>query len=440
MLNYFRKIKSRHYVILILVVSIYTCSAMCTSRHDQDDSTAIHDSYGNAFAGTAACISCHRAIGRTHSLTAHYLDSRPAAAGYIKGSFDSGRNRITYENGTRVLLEHKGNAFFQTTIQKDGRQSRSEQFGVVIGSGRKGQTYLYWNDARLFQLPVSYFSPTDSWCNSPGYRPDAPYFDRQVPAYCLECHATYAGTVFRSKTDLGDRLDSNRIVYGINCEKCHGPGAAHVAFQTAHPEEKTGKYIINARLLSRQQRLDACALCHSGARSLMKPAFSFRVGDTLNQFSLPKYDMDSAETLDVHGNQYGLLTSSRCFRQSQMDCSSCHNPHVNEANNPKLFSQRCMTCHNPAAHNTCTVKPAPGLVLSDNCIDCHMPALPSQKIVLTLAASPSRPGNPTGAAGLSASSEPISNLVRTHHIAIYPAATATRPRLTFSGRPPDSSP
>ena len=69
-----------------------------------------------------------------------------------------------------------------------------------------------------------------------------------------------------------------------------------------------------------------------------------------------------------------------------------------------------MTCHNAPAHNTCTMPPTPGLVLSDNCIDCHMPTLPSQKIVLALS-------------NVADTGRAISNLVRTHRIAIYTGST-----------------
>ena len=56
---------------------------------------------------------------------------------------------------------------------------------------------------------------------------------------------------------------------------------------------------------------------------------------------------------------------------------------------------------------TCKMLPSPGLVLSNNCIDCHMPLLPSQKIVMAL----------------SNGSQSVHNLVRTHRIAIYPEST-----------------
>ena len=406
MLKYFRRIKNRHYIILALSLVIFCCNQMCTTPHKNDDDALIFDSYGQAFAGSAACQSCHADIYKTHIGTAHYRDSRPAAAEYIKGSFDSGRNHFLYPNGTDVMMEHTKNGYFETAF-RNGREYTSKPIDIVIGSGRKGQSYLYWDEGKLFQLPVSYFTPTDSWANSPGYSDDSAKFNRRIPASCMECHGTYAKTLFLGQNDLGDNFDKSQIIYGIDCEKCHGPGTEHIEYHKTHPGETVGKYIVNTGKLSRQQQLDACALCHSGSRYPMKPPFSFKAGDKLDEFSQAKYMLDSVSTLDVHGNQYGLLTSSKCFKQSGMTCSSCHNTHVNEAGSTQLFSQRCMTCHNGIAHNTCKMPATPGLVLSANCIDCHMPTLPSHKIVLTL----------------SELSRTIPNLVRTHRIAIYPEST-----------------
>jgi hypothetical protein len=360
---------------------------------------------GPAPAGSASCVSCHREICSSHQATAHYLSSSPAAAGLIKGSFRSGRNRIVYNEHMEVRLEKKGDRFFQTAYF-NGTLYESESFDVVIGSGRKGQSFLYWDSVRLFQLPVSYYKPADSWCNSPGYPTNIVYFNKQVTGECMECHATSARLL-----PLENGFDKNSIVYGIDCERCHGPGDAHVAWHTAHPGEKEGREIISTRHLGRQQRLDACALCHSGFRKEVQPAFSFRVGDDLEKFSTSDYIVDSAGTLDVHGNQYGLLTTSKCFRgAAEMDCSSCHNVHRDEFGQEALFSQRCMSCHAPAGsagqgalRHGCSFAALKELKLENNCIDCHMPALPSQKILLQL----------TG------SSRPVHDLVRTHHIGIY---------------------
>ena len=357
------------------------------------------------FIGSAACQACHAAIYADHIHTAHYLDSRPAAAEFIKGSFKGDKSRFVLNDHMEVRMEKKAGRFYQTSLL-NGTPTESEAFGIVIGSGRKGQTYLYWDGNRLFQLPVSYFVPLDSWCNSPGYPRNFAYFGKQIHGQCMECHGTYAKTA--ELEGQGTVFDSTSILYGIDCERCHGPASLHVAWQTAHPTERTGKYIINTRQLPRQRRLDACALCHSGFRNQQIPSFTFQPGDTLDNFSTAKYDTAATATLDVHGNQYGLLTASKCFRMSdQLDCSSCHNPHVNEHGKMELYSQRCSTCHGGAGQHSCSLPQVKTMGLTSNCIDCHMPALPSNAITLQL----------SGEARL------VHDLVRTHRVAVYPDAT-----------------
>jgi hypothetical protein len=409
--NHSKKIKKQYYTVLGLLTIIYLANVMCLPAGQPIQGKSVQAKSvggpdGGSFAGSITCLSCHKAIYESHIHTAHYRTSSPASKESIKGSFEAGKNHFVYNKWTEVVLEEKDYAFWQTAYL-NGAEYQREPFDIVIGSGRKGQTYLYWQNEKLFQLPISYYTPLDSWCNSPGYSANFVKFNRQIPAHCIECHGTFAKT--ENTAAEGTLFTGRQIIYGVDCERCHGPGAEHVAYHKDHPGEKRGKYIINAKLLDRQQRLDACALCHSGIREEIKPAFSFQVGDKLDAFSVPQYHADSLSTLDVHGNQYGLLLSSKCFQRSgQMDCSSCHNVHVNEVNSPQLFSQRCMNCHNEPAHNTCTMPAVKELKLVNNCIDCHMPALPSQKIFLQL----SDPAKSTP------------DLVRTHRIGIYPASAA----------------
>ena len=395
----FAHLKKQFFLILAIAVCIFAASFFSTgSKSVQHTFSSITDT---GFAGSKTCQSCHRDIYEKHVFTAHYLSSGPSTAQYIKGSFDDGKNHFTYNKFMEVELTKSNDSFFQTSMINNV-PLQSESIDIVIGSGRKGQTYLYWKDDRLFQLPVSYYTPLDAWCNSPGYTSAMIRFDRPIPARCIECHGTYAS--FTTDDNRATYFNKASIIYGVDCERCHGPSAQHVAWHTSHPNEKTSRYTINPKLLNRQQRLDACALCHSGLRKEIKPAFSFMEGDKLEDYSEPTYSNDSAAALDVHGNQYGLLTSSKCFKMSQMDCSSCHNVHQEEINQPAVYSKRCMNCHNDASHNFCTFKPTDGLTLGDNCIDCHMPVFASQKIFLQLN-DPSR-------------STP--DFVRTHHVGIYP--------------------
>jgi len=383
-----------------LLAGVCLLAVVCTSRREAEP---IRNIYGEAFAGSEACRSCHRAIYDSFMATAHFHDSRPATAATIKGSFRSDSNRFVYGRDIEVRMERRDSGFYQVATH------RSEAFGVVIGSGRRGQSYLYWSGEKLYQLPVSYFTPLHVWVNSPGFTADSPVFGRRVPAQCLECHATQATRVVNPSKEYGDFFDSTKIVYGITCERCHGPGARHIAFHQENPGQHAGVYILNAGRLSRRQQLDACALCHSGSRYPLKPAFTFRVGDSLDEFSQAKYTPTAVSTLDVHGNQYGLLTASKCFRFSDITCGTCHAVHQRQENDLKAYSMRCMNCHNGKDHPSCTMPATKGLVLADNCIDCHMPVLPSQRIRLELSNTAD-----TGRV--------VANLVRTHRIAVYPDA------------------
>jgi hypothetical protein len=358
------------------------------------------DNAQNPYAGSASCRSCHKDIYDTHILTAHYRDSRPALEKFIKGSFAKGKNRFRLNKFTELVMEKTDSGFFQTAYI-NGVPFKKEAFGMVIGSGRKGQSYLYREGNRMFQLPISWYAPLNIWCNSPGYNTMIAYFGKSITGRCIECHGTYARTTI--EPDGGTSFDSGSIIYGIDCERCHGPAAAHVDFQLKHPDEKKAAFVINPKKLSRELQLDACALCHSGFRKEKLPPFSFLTGDRLEDFSTPDYTEDKSATLDVHGNQLGLLSSSKCFKSSQMDCSSCHNVHRNEVHDPVLFSSRCMNCHRENGSGACTFNPPAGLVLGRNCVDCHMPLLPSRKIFLQ-------------------SDDPeksTSDLVRTHRIAVY---------------------
>jgi len=389
----------RYIILSSIIVLIILGSVMCTTTQPVMKTQTIELPGGNAFASAAACQSCHQDIYNDTRHTAHFLTSSLPDAAHIKGSFAYGKNRFAYSDKMEVVMNHFGNKFYQTAYV-DGVTTQKEAFGMVIGSGRMGQTYLYWSGDHLFQLPISYFTPINDWANSPGYAISYIRFNRPVPANCIECHGTYAAA--QVMPDNSTVYNKQKIIYGVDCERCHGPGAAHVAYHAAHPADKVAQYIVNTAHLDRQLKLDACALCHSGIRDPLQPPFSYQVGQPLNAYSTER---PSNGELDVHGNQYGLLTASKCFQLSQMDCGSCHDVHKDEAKNARLFSQRCLNCH--AKKDTCSFRPENGLVLSDNCIDCHMPAKASAKITFKMAAGKAA----------------IPDLVRTHRVGIYAAET-----------------
>ncbi len=411
MIKLFR-LHSRLTIIIGFLIVVILLLSRCISHVDKPP--LITNNKGEYFAGSASCAGCHKNIYDSCVLTAHYLSSRLADSHSIKGSFEQGKNVFIFGDAI-VAMEKNDSGFYQNEYARRFEnyttryeQINSKRFDIVIGSNTKGQSYLYWNMKRLYQLPISYFTVTKSWCNSPGY-PYAAVYNRSVTARCLECHSTYA-KIIGNQDKIPEQLNSNQIIYGITCEKCHGAAAKHVAYQIQHPEATTAKYIINTAKLSQQQNLDLCALCHSGSSlHKTKPSFSFTAGkDIVNNFTMDSTPID-ARNVDVHGNQYGLLRASQCFKKSEeMTCNTCHNTHHEERGNIILFSQRCLSCHNTQEAVACPLTARLSTtVINQNCIDCHMPLIASKSISVSL------PGDT-----LTKSAN-----VRSHYISVYSEET-----------------
>jgi len=352
------------------------------------------------FAGSESCASCHKNIYESHIHTPHYLTTRPASAEYILGSFEPGKNRYAYDSNVVVVMEKSDSGYYQVGYFK-GHPGISKRFDIVVGSGSKGQTYINRYKNRMYQLPVSYFSAADRWANSPQYPTRPVLFNRPITSRCLECHTTFAHKI-SAAGHIPEDFDP-KIIFGVDCEKCHGPAARHVEFQTQNPKDTTAKYILNPAVFSRQQNLDLCGLCHGGKLKNTKPSFEFVSGDKLTDYFSKDTTVVNPENIDMHGNQLGLLKASKCFRMSEMTCTTCHNPHENERGKIELFSQRCLTCHGKGHKSTCKMTASIGPVINSNCIDCHMPKKPSRIITELL------PGD----------KKPTAAMVRSHLIAIY---------------------
>jgi Cytochrome c554 and c-prime len=317
------------------------------------------------FVGDAACAQCHREKVDSFRQTAHYLTSRLPTKDSILGNFAPGANSITTSNpDLSFRMDEKQNGFFQTAVQGIAPYTieRSERFDFVVGSGGKGQTYLYWKGDELFQLPVSYWAEL-GWVNSPGYRDGVANFDRPILPRCLECHATY----FESKSPPSNRYAKTEYVLGITCEKCHGPGRKHIEVETSNIHDASNLAILNPAKFPRDRQLDLCAWCHAGQGVGREPTFSYVPGEALNKYlDLPQ--ADPTAPIDVHGSQVELLERSKCFQSSAMTCLTCHDVHSGP-HSPAAFTQRCLDCHKPGA----PMFPKLNHRADSTCIDCHMP-------------------------------------------------------------------
>jgi Cytochrome c554 and c-prime len=284
----------------------------------------------------------------------------------------------TFNPELTFRMEARDGHFYETAIRHENARvtERKERIDLVIGSATKGQTYLYWKQNGLFELPVSYWTQLDRWVNSPGYVDGSADFDRPVLPRCLECHAAYFQPMTSAPSE--NRYAKDNFVLGISCERCHGPGAEHVENHSANSARSTGTKPMPPLRLSRDRQVDVCAQCHGGAGEPIAPAFSFRPGEPLSDY-VRLQPPNASDRLDVHGNQVNLLERSRCFQGSpEMSCSTCHDVHEPERAAPD-YSAKCLGCHRV---DQCGMVRKVGTRIASNCIDCHMPVQASNKLVL----------------------------------------------------------
>jgi len=383
------------------------CAVLFSFVYLQCKNSKPTDPRGSMYAGSKSCIKCHSNIYSSYLHTAHYIAAIPANDNNVHGNFTKDSNVFEFSPTQKIVMEKIDGGMFQT-YYVNGKIKESHRFDIVLG-GIKGESYLYWNGNGLNQLPISYYSEQHKWVLSPRFDPRFVNFNRTITSRCLECHASYAGDQpdEPQRINAAEQFDKTSLVYSVDCERCHGPAAQHVDFQTNNPTIKTARFITSINLLPRMRKLDLCGSCHSGNKSeMLRSTFWFKPGDTLATFKLPGIENTAnSGHLDVHGNQLQLLESSKCFINSKMECTTCHDVHQNETNNIALFTQKCLNCHNEVTHNYCKMaNTSNAKLIRSNCIQCHMPALPSAVIM-----SPNM--NKTLSADI---------FINTHHIAIYP--------------------
>ena len=390
------------------ILSVFILAIFCTHCTSITGGNSKADVRGAAYADPQTCANCHKNVADNYAHTAHFNTSKPITTNALQKDIVADDNTYAYNDSVKVKVEKKGNGLYQTLYFKN-KGSRSQRFDVAFGSGEKAQTYAYWNGNKLLELPLSYFKEIHNWANSPGFPNNGAYFDRLIISRCVECHGSYAKTSFVQTGGVSTEQEyaKDSVLYGIDCQRCHGPAAQHVEFQTENPQVKTARFIASFKKLNRQQKIDMCAVCHSGNdKETLRPLFDFKPGDELAAFYDP-YAMP-AKTPDVHGNQTGLLYQSKCFlHTATLTCTTCHDTHKKETGDLAAYSQKCMTCHSEAQHNFCKMAPELGTAIANKCIDCHMPTMASKLITYKTAAL----------------KQNSSYYLHTHRIASYPEKT-----------------
>jgi Cytochrome c554 and c-prime len=277
--------------------------------------------------------------------------------------------RMTFRAGAysyEIVRDGQENSYRVT----DGKETISEPILYAFGNAHVAQTYVYRRNGRLFEGRVSYYTAIDGldWTVGDVLNP-APSLEEAAgrdisgdeARNCFSCHG--AAAVVNTKLQL------DRLIPGVTCEACHGPGGSHAAAMLFAPGKSMD--IFNPKTLDAESlSQEFCGACHRGV-------------DTVAMMP------DLGGINNVRFQPYRLFNSrGHDPKDARFACTACHDPHVDLQQGDAIYDSKCTTCHAPGGaeqatgqNNIATASERPFLsstgkscpVASERCVSCHMP-------------------------------------------------------------------
>jgi predicted CXXCH cytochrome family protein len=316
---------------------------------------------GQDYVGNDACRPCHAALVDSYSRTAMARTSGPATPGtVIEGGFTHELSGVVYR-----IEQRPDAATLEYSRVREPTLNGSVRLDYYVGSNTRGRTYLFAVDGFLYQSPVNYYAERRVWDMSPGYQQERHLpLNHPVDRTCLFCHASQIQHPVRGTAN--QFAGRPFLQAGVGCERCHGPGAAHVR------DPRAGT-IVNPARLAPGARDSVCMQCHLEGLSRIAKAgrslLDYRPGDLLGDFVTAFVAADGGELGRGAVSHVESLAASRCKQASRgrLACTTCHDPHVprNAATRVATYRTACLGCHQPlaAGHHP----------EQQDCTACHMP-------------------------------------------------------------------
>jgi len=276
------------------------------------------------------------------------------------------QTRLTFRSGIYSYeITRKGEQSLYTV--SDGTHTFSEPILYSFGQGKAGQTYIFRHDGELHESRVSFYNQLQGLDWTMGYQNALPSSLAEAAGRaikvneareCFACHATAAIN--------GLELQLDRLIPGITCEACHGPGREHITAMEA--KKLNDKHIFNpGKMESDELAQEFCGSCHHSAEEVL----------TNNALQ---------GVIRVRFQPYRLFTSrGHDPDDARLRCTACHNPHEDPVQEPAFYDPKCLACHRSLASLKSTAaaraeenegrmdKPCP--VAPGKCTSCHMPRI-----------------------------------------------------------------
>ncbi len=281
------------------------------------------------FAGPGSCRPCHPAEYTSQSKSHHFAALRPIAETRLGSLLADAPIR----ERSGVAFEYKQRPGALLAVITKGRERAEAPLLWAFGAGAQAYTPVGFRSGSYFEHRVSYYTSAQRPALTLGHPSEASKSAEaalgmaqkpEIIYQCFNCHATGV----RPGPDLDGMLP------GVSCERCHGPGAAHV---------KGAQSMAALSKLSPLESVQFCAQCHRSSAAV-------------------------EDALSIRFQPLGLM-ASQCFRKSRrLSCTTCHNPHENVRHDAEFYVVRCIGCHaKPGNSAHC------GMAERRNCLPCHMP-------------------------------------------------------------------
>ncbi len=258
--------------------------------------------------------------------------------------------------------------------------TRIEQVDYIIGSGQHTNSHLQEGNGYVHQMPFTYYTQSGKLDLPPGFEDgNNTRFSRLIGLECMSCHNAMPVDFVK-----GSQNKFDKIPLGIDCERCHGPGEAHVSKIMRGDITDTAVAIdysiVNPRKLEVDLQFELCQRCHLQGNAVLKEGKSFfdfkpgmQLSDVMDVY-LPRYSNSDEEF--IMASHVDRFKKSECFKQSadQFLCTSCHNPHISvKETNISNFNRKCESCHT-SPKEECFESIEVRNLKGDNCVECHMPS------------------------------------------------------------------
>ncbi len=264
----------------------------------------------------------------------------------------------------------------QLIVSRDaGGQIEECLVEYAFGSGQHGTTFVNVIDSEIpaiLEHRITYFTRQHALGVSPGQdgQPRPPHVNAIGAAVagpdarkCFGCHATQVARDDRT-------IDERMMIPDVSCERCHGPGRAHVLAARRGASAAELELPFGPGRFTAERLLMLCGTCHRHPSR-----------------ALP----EQIRSDDPHLARFqpvGII-ASRCFRESPgaFSCVTCHDPHSRASSDRASYLAACLSCHSGGARDAsgrpstvagsaCPVAP------QGDCVNCHMPRVDAGQHVL----------------------------------------------------------